>query len=129
MVAKKKWKMKGCLSSGEWLNKLSYLLVMEHYCVKYIFSFSFIFQFFCHYKECGYKYFRTNLFPYDLFGGINPTVVWLDKRADSLLKPFGHSFKLSSRMIGSIHNSTNNALMSLFCHIPSNIYYFPLLSC
>ena len=28
------WKMRGCPSIGEWLNKLWYLLVMEYYCAE-----------------------------------------------------------------------------------------------
>ena len=28
----KNWKMKECPSTGEWLNKLWYMLVMEYYC-------------------------------------------------------------------------------------------------
>ena len=71
---------------------------------------------------------RVQLFLYKSFflwslWGINPAVVWLGWRADSL------NSKLPSRMVGSIHKSTSNALLSQFCHTPCNIHHFPLLSC
>ena len=33
-VVAKNWKMRECPSIGEWLNKLSYMLVMEYYCAE-----------------------------------------------------------------------------------------------
>ena len=41
---------------------------------------------------------------------------------------FVHSSKLPPRMFGSLHNSTSNALMSQFYHIPSIIHHSPLQS-
>uniref|UniRef100_A0A4X2LRS4 Carboxylesterase type B domain-containing protein n=1 Tax=Vombatus ursinus TaxID=29139 RepID=A0A4X2LRS4_VOMUR len=40
---------------------------------------------------------------------------------------YGHSSKLLFKMVGSFHNSTNNALVFQFSHIFSNIYHFPFL--
>ena len=33
-VVAKNWKMRGCPSIGEWLNKLWYLMAMEYYCAE-----------------------------------------------------------------------------------------------
>uniref|UniRef100_A0A5F8HEV2 Zinc finger protein 205 n=1 Tax=Monodelphis domestica TaxID=13616 RepID=A0A5F8HEV2_MONDO len=76
----------------------------------------------------SYEYFIQVFCPLSLWG-TDPAVLWLDQRVDILLLPFGHSSKLPSRMVGSIHNSTSNELVSLLCHIPSSIHYFPLLLC
>ena len=40
--------------------------------------------------------------------GTNPAMVWLDQKAGNFLVLFVHSSKLSSRMVGSVHNSTSN---------------------
>ena len=60
--------------------------------------------------------------------GTNPAMVWVDQKAVNFLVLFINSSRFPSRMVGSVHNSTRNALMFHFYHIPSSIHHSPLQS-